>query len=36
MEDVGFDDDADAIVVSVRPDVRSRGRCGRCRRRSPR
>ena len=26
---------ADAIVVSVRPDARARGRCGRCGRRSP-
>src|SRR4051794_33289465 len=27
---------ADAIVVSVRPAARARGRCGQCRRRSPR
>jgi transposase len=35
VEGVRFDDTADAIVVSVRPDAGSRGRCGRCRRRSP-
>src|SRR3954468_16658096 len=27
---------ADAIVVAVRPAARARGRCGECRRRSPR
>lgn len=36
VEGVEFDDVADAIVVSVRPAARARGRCGRCRRRSPR
>jgi transposase len=36
VEDVGFDDDADAVIVSVRPGAKARGRCGRCRRRSPR
>ena len=36
MEGVEFDDDADAIVVSVRPVAKARGRCGRCGRRSPR
>jgi transposase len=36
VEDVDFDDAADAIVVSVRPAARARGRCGQCRRRSPR
>ncbi len=36
VEDVEFDDTADAIVVSVRPTARARGRCGQCRRRSPR
>ena len=36
VEDVEFDDMADAIVVSVRPTARARGRCGECRRRSPR
>ena len=34
VERVDFDDVADAIVVSVRPRARARGRCGRCRRRS--
>ncbi len=34
VEDVGFDDDAEAIVVSVRPEARARGRCGQCGRRS--
>lgn len=36
VEGVGFDDDADAVIVSVRPAAKARGRCGRCRRRSPR
>jgi transposase len=36
VEGVEFDDAADAIVVSVRPTARVRGRCGECRRRSPR
>jgi transposase len=36
VEDVDFDDAADAIVVSVRPKARACGRCGQCRRRSPR
>ena len=36
VEDVEFDDMADAIVVAVRPTARARGRCGQCRRRSPR
>ena len=35
VEDVRFDDDADAIVVSVRPVARACSRCGRCGRRSP-
>jgi transposase len=35
VEGVDFDDDADVIVVSVRPVVRARGRCGLCGRRSP-
>ncbi len=35
VEGVGFDEAGDAIVVSVRPDSRARGRCGRCGRRSP-
>ena len=30
VEGVRFDNTADAIVVSVRPDARARGRCGRC------
>jgi transposase len=36
VENVEFDDAADAIVVAVRPTSRARGRCGECRRRSPR
>ena len=36
VEGVGFDDAVDAIVVAVRPAARARGRCGECRRRSPR
>jgi transposase len=36
VEGVEFDDTADAIVVAVRPTARARGRCGECRRRSPR
>jgi transposase len=35
VEGVDFDDDAQAIVVSVRPVARARGRCGLCGRRSP-
>lgn len=35
VEDVAFDDDAGAVVVSVRPQAKQRGRCGRCGRRSP-
>jgi transposase len=35
VENVEFDDDAEAIVVAVRPNARARGRCGRCGRRSP-
>jgi hypothetical protein len=33
---VDFDDEAGAIVVAVRPRAKSRSRCGRCARRSPR
>jgi len=33
---VRVDDTDGSIVVSVRPDAKARGRCGRCRRRSPR
>ncbi len=36
VEGVDFDDASEAIVVSVRPAAKQRGRCGRCRRRSPR
>jgi len=36
VEGVDFDDDAEAVVVWVRPAARARGRCGRCGRRSPR
>ena len=35
VEGVGFDEITNAIVVSVRPNARARGRCGRCGRRSP-
>jgi len=35
VEGVRYDDTADAIVVSVRPNAKARGRCGRCGRRSP-
>jgi transposase len=30
VESVDFDEDADAVVVSVRPRIRYRQRCGRC------
>jgi transposase len=36
VEDVRFDEIAQAVVVSVRPTSRARGRCGRCHRRAPR
>lgn len=36
VEGVDFDDAAGAVVVSVRPNAKARGRCGRCSRRSPR
>lgn len=35
VEGVRYDETADAIVVSVRPDAKARNRCGRCGRRSP-
>jgi transposase len=35
VEGVEFDDDAHAVVVSVRPVTKARGRCGLCGRRSP-
>ncbi len=35
VEGVRFDEAGDAIIVSVRPTARARGRCGRCGRRSP-
>ena len=35
VERVDFDDHAEAVIVSVRPAARARGRCGRCGRRSP-
>jgi transposase len=35
VEDVVFDDTANAVIVSVRPNARALGRCGRCGRRSP-
>lgn len=34
VERVEFDDDSEAIVVSVRPQAKASGRCGRCGRRS--
>jgi transposase len=36
VEEVDYDDDAQAIVVSVRPVAKAQSRCGRCCRRSPR
>ena len=36
VEEVEFDDDVDAIVVSVRPVAKACSRCGRCGRRSAR
>ena len=36
VEGVDYDDDARAIVVSVRPVAKAQTRCGRCGRRSPR
>jgi CBS domain-containing protein len=36
VEGVGVDDTDGSIVVSMRPDAKARGRCGRCHRRSPR
>ena len=36
VEGVDFDEDADAVVVSVRPRKGARHRCGRCGRRAPR
>lgn len=33
VESIAFDDVSDAVVVSVRPCARQRGRCGRCGRR---
>ena len=35
VEAVDFDDDVEAVIVSVRPAAKVRGRCGRCGRRSP-
>lgn len=36
VEHVDFDDTAEAIVVSVRPNAKARHRCGHCGRRGPR
>ena len=36
VEDVTFDEDAEVVIISVRPGSKARGRCGRCGRRSPR
>ena len=36
IDDVGFDEQADAVIVSARPSARARYRCGRCGRRSAR
>jgi transposase len=35
VEGVEFDEEAQVVVVSVRPTARARGRCGRCGRRGP-
>lgn len=35
LEDVEFDEDADAVIAHVRPKSRFKRRCGRCGRRSP-
>lgn len=35
VEGVRFDDKTGAIIVSVRPDAKARGRCGQCGGRSP-
>ena len=35
VEGVEFDEDAGAVIVSARPNSKARGRCGLCRRRSP-
>ena len=35
VEGIRYDETADAIVVSVRPDSKARNRCGRCGRQSP-
>ena len=35
VEDVSFDDAANAIVVQVRPNKHAKGRCGECGRRAP-
>ena len=35
LEDVEFDEDADAVIAHVRPKSRWRRRCGKCGRRSP-
>jgi transposase len=36
VEGIDFDEVAEAVVVSVRPNARAQGRCGRCGRRAPR
>ena len=36
VDEVGFDERVDAVIVSVRPSAKVRRRCGRCGRRSPR
>jgi len=36
VEGLDFDEEAGAMVLSVRPVARARGRCGRCGRRAPR
>jgi transposase len=35
VEGVRYDESSDAIVASVRPNAKARGRCGQCDRRSP-
>ena len=36
VEGIEFDQDSEAVIVSVRPSSKARGRCGHCGKRSPR
>jgi transposase len=36
IEGLDFDEEAEALIVSVRPTAKAKNRCGRCQRRSPR